>query len=92
MLQNAFARFTIKSKSLLRAMAAVSVLRAVSQYAAPVRTACDSGADALVVGAGLPLDLPGLTAGHPGVALIPILADARGIATLLKKTDCGVPA
>jgi nitronate monooxygenase len=66
-------------------MVAVNVMRAVSQYAALVRTACDSGADALVVGAGLPLDLPELTAGHPGVALIPILSDARGIATLLKK-------
>jgi nitronate monooxygenase len=68
-----------------RGMVAVNVMRAVSQYAALVRTACDSGADALVVGAGLPLDLPELTAGHPGVALIPILSDARGIATLLKK-------
>lgn len=66
-------------------MVAVNVMRAVNQYAALVRTACDSGADALVVGAGLPLDLPELTAGHPGVALIPILSDARGIATLLKK-------
>jgi nitronate monooxygenase len=66
-------------------MLAVNVMRAVNQYAALVRTACDSGADAVVVGAGLPLDLPELTAGHPAVALIPILSDVRGIATLLKK-------
>jgi nitronate monooxygenase len=66
-------------------MLAVNVMRAVSQYAALVRTACDSGADAVVVGAGLPLDLPELTASHPAVALIPILSDVRGIATLLKK-------
>jgi nitronate monooxygenase len=50
-----------------------------------VRQACASGADAVVVGAGLPLDLPELTAGHPGVALIPILSDVRGISLLLKK-------
>jgi nitronate monooxygenase len=66
-------------------MVAVNVMRAVSAYAAYVRQACESGADAVVVGAGLPLDLPELTAGFPDVALIPILSDARGIALILKK-------
>ncbi|MBJ7312234.1 NAD(P)H-dependent flavin oxidoreductase [Rugamonas sp. CCM 8940] len=66
-------------------MVAVNVMRAVSQYPQLVRKACEAGADALVVGAGLPLDLPELTAEHPHVALIPVLSDARGIALLLKK-------
>ncbi len=64
---------------------AVNVMRAVSEYAAYVRQACASGADAIVVGAGLPLDLPELAAAHPDVALIPILSDARGIALVVKK-------
>ncbi len=64
---------------------AVNVMRAVAEYASYVRQACDSGADAVVVGAGLPLDLPELTADYPSVALIPILSDVRGIALLLKK-------
>ena len=68
-----------------RGMIAVNVMRAVADYAAYVQQACESGADALVVGAGLPLDLPELTAGYPDVALIPILSDARGIALILKK-------
>jgi nitronate monooxygenase len=68
-----------------RGMIAVNVMRAVSQYAAYVRRACESGADAIVMGAGLPLDLPDLTADHPHVALIPILSDVRGIALTLKK-------
>ncbi len=68
-----------------RGMVAVNVMRAVTQYPALVRQACASGADALVVGAGLPLDLPDLTRDHPDVALIPVLSDVRGIATLLKK-------
>lgn len=68
-----------------KGMIAVNVMRAVSAYPELVRQACASGADALVVGAGLPLDLPELTAEHPGVALIPVLSDARGIALLLKK-------
>ena len=66
-------------------MVAVNVMRAVSEYAAYVRQACASGADAVVVGAGLPLDLPELTAQHPDVALVPILSDARGIALVVKK-------
>lgn len=68
-----------------RGMVAVNVMRAVADYAAYVRQSCASGAEAIVVGAGLPLDLPELTADFPDVALIPILSDARGIALLLKK-------
>jgi nitronate monooxygenase len=68
-----------------RGMIAVNVMRAVSQYADYVHRACASGADAIVVGAGLPLDLPDLAADHPNVALIPILSDARGIALVVKK-------
>ena len=68
-----------------RGMIAVNVMRAVSEYAANVRQACASGAEAIVVGAGLPLDLPDLAADHPDVALIPILSDARGVALVVKK-------
>lgn len=68
-----------------RGMVAVNVMRAVADYAAYVRQACASGAEAIVMGAGLPLDLPELTADFPGVALIPILSDTRGIALLLRK-------
>lgn len=64
---------------------AVNVMRAVTEYPAYVRQSCESGAQAVVVGAGLPLDLPELTAEHPGVALVPILSDARGIGIVLKK-------
>ena len=66
-------------------MIAVNVMKAVSEYAAYVRQACASGIDAVVVGAGLPLDLPEITIDFPKVALIPILSDARGIALILKK-------
>lgn len=64
---------------------AVNVMRALEQYPHYVRQACESGADAIVAGAGLPLDLPELTAAYPDVALVPILSDARGISLLLKK-------
>ncbi|NYT61831.1 nitronate monooxygenase [Alcaligenaceae bacterium] len=64
---------------------AVNVMKAVAEYASYVRQACESEADAVVVGAGLPLDLPDLTANFPKVALIPILSDVRGIGVVLKK-------
>ncbi len=64
---------------------AVNVMKALSAYAAYVQQALQSGADALVVGAGLPLDLPELAREHPHVALIPILSDARGVQLLVRK-------
>jgi len=66
-------------------MIAVNVMRAVSQYAGYVRQSCASGADAIVVGAGLPFDLPELAADYPDVALIPILSEARAIGLVLRK-------
>ncbi|MBB3256613.1 nitronate monooxygenase [Paraburkholderia bannensis] len=65
-------------------MIAVNVMKAVNAHADYVRTACEHGADAIVMGAGLPLDLPDLTAGVD-IALIPILSDARGVSLILKK-------
>ncbi|MDP5239028.1 nitronate monooxygenase family protein [Uliginosibacterium sp. 31-16] len=64
---------------------AVNVMRAVSQYAELVRQACQSGANAIVVGAGLPLDLPELVEDFKDVALIPILSDARGVSLVVKR-------
>jgi nitronate monooxygenase len=66
-------------------MVAVNVMRAVSEYANYVRQACRSGADAIVMGAGLPLDLPDLIDEKPSIGLIPILSDARGIQLVIKK-------
>ncbi len=66
---------------------AVNVMKALSAYEAYVRQALESGADALVVGAGLPLDLPDLAREHPDVALIPILSDARGVQLLVRKWE-----
>lgn len=70
-----------------RGLIAVNVMKALDQYETYVRQALESGADALVVGAGLPLDLPDLARDHPQVALIPILSDARGIQLLVRKWE-----
>jgi nitronate monooxygenase len=70
-----------------RGLLAVNVMRAVSEYAAAVRTALEAGIDAVVVGAGLPLDLPDLARDHPKALLLPILSDSRGVALLVKKWE-----
>jgi nitronate monooxygenase len=68
-----------------RGAIAVNVMKAVSAHAKYVRQSCESGAHAIVMGAGLPLDLPDMTKDFPDVALVPILSDARGIAIVVKK-------
>ncbi|MGV2904596.1 NAD(P)H-dependent flavin oxidoreductase [Achromobacter sp. AGC25] len=68
-----------------RGLIAVNVMKAVRGHPALVRQACESGAQAIVMGAGLPMDLPEMTADFPKVALVPILSEARGVAVVLKK-------
>jgi nitronate monooxygenase len=70
-----------------RGLLAINVMRAVSAYAASVRRALEAGIDAVVVGAGLPLDLPDLAQDHPRALLIPILSDARGVQLVVKKWE-----
>ena len=66
---------------------AINVMRAVSEYGPSVTRALECGIDAVVVGAGLPLDLPELAQDHPTALLIPILSDARGVQLLLRKWE-----
>ncbi|MHB1590239.1 MAG: NAD(P)H-dependent flavin oxidoreductase [Sulfuricella sp.] len=68
-----------------KGMIAVNIMKAVTEHPQLVRQACESGADAIVMGAGLPFDLPEMTEGFPNVALVPILSDVRGINVVLKK-------
>jgi nitronate monooxygenase len=70
-----------------RGLIAVNVMKAVSAYEAYVQQSLASGADAIVVGAGLPLDLPDLARDHPGTLLIPILSDARGVQVIVRKWE-----
>ena len=70
-----------------RGLLAVNVMRAVGAYAPSVTRALQAGIDAVVVGAGLPLDLPDLARDFPHAALVPILSDARGVNLVLKKWE-----
>lgn len=66
---------------------AINVMRAVSEYGPSVTRALECGIDAVVVGAGLPLDLPDLAKDHPKALLVPILSDARGVQLLVRKWE-----
>jgi nitronate monooxygenase len=70
-----------------RGLIAVNIMRAVSAYETYARHSLACGVDALVVGAGLPLDLPELARDFPKAALIPILSDARGVQLIVRKWE-----
>ena len=70
-----------------RGLLAINVMRAVSEYGPSVSRALECGIDAVVVGAGLPLDLPELAQDHPAALLVPILSDARGVQLLVRKWE-----
>ena len=70
-----------------RGLIAINVMKAVMEYEHYVRHSLACGIDAVVVGAGLPLDLPELARDHPKTALIPILSDARGVQLLVRKWE-----
>jgi len=64
---------------------AVNVMRAVDRYPEMVKQACESGANAIIMGAGLPFELPELTKEYPDVHLLPILSEERGVRAVLKR-------
>lgn len=70
-----------------RGLLAINVMRAVNEYGPSVTRALECGIDAVVVGAGLPLDLPDLARDHPKVLLVPILSDARGVQLVVRKWE-----
>ena len=70
-----------------RGLLAINVMRAVSEYGHSVTRALECGIDAVVVGAGLPLDLPDLARDHPKALLVPILSDARGVQLVVRKWE-----
>jgi nitronate monooxygenase len=60
----------------------VNVLVAAKDYANLAQTAAAHGANLIVTGAGLPLDLPSYTQNYPEVALVPIVASVESAQTI----------
>lgn len=58
---------------------------AVSNYETIVRASCEGGAKIIVSGAGLPLNLPELTADFPDIALVPIASSIKAAELIARK-------
>lgn len=65
---------------------AVNILTASRQYNELAQAAVDAGADAIVSGAGLPLDLPKATKGT-NTAAIPIVSSARALNLICRRWE-----
>ncbi|ORJ59878.1 NAD(P)H-dependent flavin oxidoreductase [Geothermobacter hydrogeniphilus] len=63
----------------------VNCMVAVSDYDALIQASCEAGAKVIVSGAGLPLNLPGLTADYPDVALVPIVSSVKAADLIVRK-------
>ena len=75
-----------KAKALAKGagLVAINAMVATQDYAAAIRTAVAAGVDAVVSGAGLPLELPGLV-GTQEVAIAPIVSSARAARLILRR-------
>lgn len=75
-----------KAKELAHGMGivAINAMVATAQYADAVKTAIQAGVDAVVSGAGLPLELPEI-AGNADVALAPIVSSGRAARLILSR-------
>ncbi|MFH1379924.1 MAG: nitronate monooxygenase family protein [bacterium] len=61
----------------------VNILFALTNYEELAKTAAQEGADFIVAGAGLPLNLPEITKGYP-IKLIPIVSSSRAVELICK--------
>ena len=63
----------------------VNCMVAVTNYDDIVHASCAAGAKLIVSGAGLPMNLPELTAGYPEVALVPIVSSVKAAELIARK-------
>lgn len=75
-----------KELSGARGLVGVNVMAALKHYKEHVRTAAMSGADVVICGAGLPMDLPELVEGTD-TKIAPIVSDRRAAEILFRKWD-----
>ena len=80
-----------RAKELARGagMVAINAMVATTQYADSIRTALRAGVDAVVCGAGLPKDLPGIAAQVPesDAAIAPIVSSGRAATLICRLWD-----
>jgi len=65
----------------------VNIMVALNDYKETVRIAAQAGADLIISGAGLPLDLPGLIPEGCNTKLVPIVSSGRAAAIICRRWD-----
>jgi len=65
----------------------INAMVAAQDYETLVRTAAEQDVNVIISGAGLPLQLPEYTAGHPEVALVPIVSSTRAARIICRKWE-----
>ena len=66
---------------------AVNILFAINDYGRVMRDACEAGADIIITGAGLPMNMPEFTADFPDVALVPIVSSPKALKLIAKRWE-----
>ncbi|KIM13181.1 MAG: 2-nitropropane dioxygenase [Sulfurovum sp. FS08-3] len=64
---------------------ACNVLYASNDYGRIVQDACEGGANIIITGAGVPVNMPKFTVDYPDVALVPIVSSARALKLICRK-------
>lgn len=72
-------------------LAGINIMRYIDRfYEVSVRAAIDAGVNTVVVGAGMPLDLPKISGKNHNTALIPIVSSLRAFKIIIDKWErCG---
>lgn len=65
----------------------VNCMVAITDHEAMARTAAESGADLIISGAGLPLNLPAYTKDQPDCALLPIVSTAKAARLICRRWE-----
>jgi nitronate monooxygenase len=65
----------------------VNCMVAITDHEAMARTAAENGADVIISGAGLPLNLPAYTKDHPDCALVPIVSTAKAARLMCRRWE-----
>ncbi|MDR2034794.1 MAG: nitronate monooxygenase family protein [Helicobacteraceae bacterium] len=64
-----------------------NILFAINDYPRVFRDCCEAGADAIITGAGLPMNMPEYAQDFPNVALIPIISSPKALRLIAKRWE-----
>lgn len=64
-----------------------NILYAINDYPRVLRDSCEAGADVVITGAGLPMNMPEFVSDFPDVALVPIVSSPKALKLIAKRWE-----